>query len=246
MTGLMNQVKFDFKRKYLRNKPFIFFNLLMPIGFYLLFTKVMNTGMPTGFAKQYAVSMIVYSVVITEIFSLARLIVEDRENKFQQFSALVPARSVNYFISIGLIVTLMNLTTTIIIQIIAIAINHAHISVMQFLITCGLVVVGQIPLAIFGSLLGTIVQGKNIDVVGNLLAFPLAIISGLWWPLQLLPHVAQIIGQYLPTYALAQMMQAGITGQPLSVDYILNICAWSIGLMLLLIIIKKRKYNALM
>lgn len=241
MNGLLNQVVFDAKRKYLRNKAFVFFNLLMPVGFYLLFTKVVGHGMPSGFAKQYAASMITYSILITQIFTLARSLVEDRENKFQRFYSLVPAKITNYFISISIVVSAMTITSAILVQLIAIMVNKVDISSSAFVSTCIVALIGQLPLLIFGFIIGSIVRGKNIDVVSNLLLFPLAIVSGLWMPLNTFPTLAQKIGQHLPTYALGQLINNAMTQTKFAESNIVNLIIWTVILMVVLSVITLKR-----
>ncbi|MFT8502213.1 MAG: ABC transporter permease, partial [Lacticaseibacillus paracasei] len=47
MKTLLAQLAFDGKRLVVRNSSFIFFSLLMPAGFYLLYTKMMISGSAT-------------------------------------------------------------------------------------------------------------------------------------------------------------------------------------------------------
>ena len=44
MKTFLAQLAFDGKRLVVRNVSFIFFSIIMPTGFYLLFTKIMASG----------------------------------------------------------------------------------------------------------------------------------------------------------------------------------------------------------
>ena len=57
---MIKQVKFNFKRIILRNPSFLFFDILIPVMFYLLFTKVMSSNDPS-FERDYLVSMMIYA-----------------------------------------------------------------------------------------------------------------------------------------------------------------------------------------
>lgn len=73
MKTLGYQISFNTKRIFLRNFTYSFFTILMPIGFYVLFTKVLVSGTAAQelvFAKQYLGSMIVYSVLINAMFGI--------------------------------------------------------------------------------------------------------------------------------------------------------------------------------
>ncbi|CAH0416898.1 ABC transporter permease [Periweissella fabaria] len=241
MTALINQFTFDFKRDYLRNKSFVFFNLLMPAVFYLLFTKILLKQAPTVFLQSYAISMLVYSISITAFFSLARLLNEDQANNFQELLTLMPASRKSYFISLGLLTTIMNLTAALLILFLAIGVNHINITIGQIWLTLVAVILVQIPILLAGAIIGLIVRSKNIDAVGNLLVFPLAIISGLWWPINMLPTWVQGIGKLTPQYLMSDVIIKVLTQHGAILNSGLKLGGWFIIFMIGLAVIQKRK-----
>lgn len=78
MKTVMTQTKMDFKRAYLRNPRFAFFSLLMPIGFYLLFTKVMNQGLVSNVSIYSTwLAATTYSLILSNAFTLSTLLYND-------------------------------------------------------------------------------------------------------------------------------------------------------------------------
>ena len=99
MKTLLAQLAFDGKRLVVRNSSFIFFSLLMPAGFYLLYTKMMISGSATEikyFNISYMDQMIVYSILINAFFSIASILKRDRDKGFTTFLRLSPHGTLPY------------------------------------------------------------------------------------------------------------------------------------------------------
>lgn len=69
------QSKFNFKRIILRNPNFLFFDILIPVLFYLLFTKILSDDM--GFKRDYLVSMMIYANLLGSVLTVANTLVND-------------------------------------------------------------------------------------------------------------------------------------------------------------------------
>jgi ABC-2 type transport system permease protein len=67
-------------------------------------------------------------------------------------------------------------------------------------------VVGSVCFATMGLLLAIIVPANAAPGIVNLIYLPMSFMSGLWMPIQYLPHWLQRIAPVLPTYHLAQLM----------------------------------------
>ena len=51
MNKFIFQTKINFKRIVLRNKAFFFFDMLLPIVFYILYTKILVSNVPVSYLK---------------------------------------------------------------------------------------------------------------------------------------------------------------------------------------------------
>jgi ABC-2 type transport system permease protein len=65
-------------------------------------------------------------------------------------------------------------------------------------------VLGSLPFCILGLAIGAVAQANTAPAVVNTLYLPLAICSGLWFPIQVLPQALQNVAPWLPPYHLAQ------------------------------------------
>jgi ABC-2 type transport system permease protein len=66
-------------------------------------------------------------------------------------------------------------------------------------------VLGTVPFCALGLLIGTLVSGSAAPAVVNLIYMPLALLSGLWLPLRMLPDVLQKIAPVWPSWHLSQL-----------------------------------------
>lgn len=232
MRTWLVQLKFDGRRLILRNFSFQFFSILMPAGFYLLFTKVMVTGnVPTSFNLKYMASMMVYSGTINALFGIASILLRDRETGILQWSRLTPAGVKPYYLSIGCWSLLMNVLAVIVLGGIAVLVNQVDLSLGQWLSIGGIAILGQVPTLLLGVLLSFVSRAETLSVLSNVITFPMAIVSGLWWPISMLPNWLQPIGKLMPTYFVNDWLGRVATHGTLVKTDILGTGVWIVGLL---------------
>lgn len=231
MWPFFSQLKFDIKRLFIRNFSFLFFSLLMPAGFYLLFTKIMITG--TGdqvqkFNLTYMGSMIIYSGIISAIFGIASLLKVDRDIGFLCFLQLTPHKTKYYYCSLYTLIILINLIAVIILQALAVLLNGVKIDFYQIMLSMIVVIIGQLPMVLLGSCLSYLKKQETLNVVSNLIVFPLAIVSGLWWPLNIMPDWIQKIGKLMPTFFANDLLSAILLGNKIKLTNLIGMIIWII------------------
>jgi len=237
MNAWFERFKFDGRRLILRNFSFQFFSIVMPAGFYLLFTKVMVTGnVPDSFNVKYMGSMIVYSGTINALFGIAAFLQRDREAGVLQWCWLSPAGIRPYYLSIGCWSLLMNMLSVVVLGGIAIGVNGVSLSVAQWGAIAGIAILGQLSTMLLGVLMSFVERTETLSVLSNLITFPMAIISGLWWPIALLPNWLQPIGKLMPTYFINDWLGRVATHGTMVPADIFGTGAWMISLLLVVII----------
>lgn len=229
MKRLGKQFVFDVKREVLRNQSFLFFSVLMPAGFYLLFTKVMISGTKSemrGFAMSYMGSMVVYSGLISAFFGITALMMRDRKTGYLTRLSLSPTGLLPYYVSIGLLFVLINFAAFAVIGLLAVVLNGVNLTFLQWAWIVVIGLIGQVPLLIIGTMLSHLKREETLSVASNLLTFPMAIISGLWWPLSMLPRWVQIIGKLMPTYMTNHLLTAVMTNGKINGSDVIGLLAW--------------------
>jgi ABC-2 type transport system permease protein len=86
--------------------------------------------------------------------------------------------------------------------------------------------IGELPLFVIGLLISRVGREETLSVISNLLTFPVAIASGLWWPMTMLPQWLQVVGKALPTYRLNQLLNNIVANQHASGYDWLIIVSW--------------------
>jgi ABC-2 type transport system permease protein len=81
---------------------------------------------------------------------------------------------------------------------------------MQMLRLFGVDLFGVLPFCAFGLLLGTLVKGQAGPALVNMVYLPMAFLSGLWFPLSIMPKVLQQLAPIWPSYHLNQLALAGV------------------------------------
>lgn len=226
---MFNQLKFDLRRHFLRNSTYTFFTILMPMGFYLLFTKVMSQGSAAElatFAKTYLGSMAVYSLTINALFGVASILHEDRESRFVTRLSLTPAGTMPYYLSISTLVVLMNALSVLLLELAAILVNGVRLAPLVMLGSIVIAVLASLPLIALGVLYSYAPSQQTLSVMANLTAFPMAIISGLWWPISMLPSWAQHIGKLMPAYFGNDLLTRFLQQQSLPARDMMGLAAW--------------------
>ena len=98
-----------------------------------------------------------------------------------------------------------------ILTVIALTMGGVTLTGIEVVKMFGLSIVGSISFASMGFLLALLVPANAAPGIVNLIYLPMSFVSGLWIPIQYLPHWLQRIAPALPTYHLAQLM-LGIFG----------------------------------
>lgn len=244
MKTFKTQLAFDGKRLILRNFSYIFFSLLMPAGFYLLFTKVMVSGSSTQmkpFYVSYMDSMIVYSVLISALFGIAAILKRDRDQGLVTFLSLSAHGAFPYYLSVAFWMLMMSLFSVAVMGSLAVGINGVSLHFDQWLSLFGVVLIGQLPIMLIGIGLSYIRRYETRSLASNLITFPMAIVSGLWWPINMLPKWLQSIGELMPTYFVNQLLNQLTSRAKVDLTNLLGIVAWFVVTGLLVIVLSKHE-----
>lgn len=95
-------------------------------------------------------------------------------------------------------------------------------------------VLGALPFCALGLWLGTLIRGHGAPALINLVYLPMAFLSGLWFPLSILPRLLQKLAPLWPSYHLNQLSLSAVgfdAGAPW--PHVLVLCAFTAGFLLL-------------
>lgn len=234
MNKLFYQLSINFKRVILRNPAFFLFDVAMPIAFYLLFTNAMPASNTTAWKLDYLVSMVIYGILMGSIMTVSHVLSSDVNNHFTLFVKLSPFSQIAYYAEMIIIFEFLNILCTLGIGISGYAINNLEISARTWFSLLIVMPILSLPLILLGIAISLLKDSDTINAVTNLIVFPMAIASGLWWPISLLPHWLQQIGKLLPTYFISNIATDLIKHKSFSTNLILALLIWTIVIALII------------
>ncbi len=203
------------KQEYLINKRSVS-NLIMGIGmpicFFLLFTSIwasdetMSQEVIALWVRQYMVQMTAFASLSFAFFSLPYAFQEDRNGNrlriirhspiplWQYYASKIIGISVHFALAILAVFTVGHFA------------KGVNMSLNDWLISAGILFAGAICFMPFGALFAHIKSSQTLSVVANIFYMGLAVLGGLWIPVQTFPDFMQQLAKFTPTYHLNNLL----------------------------------------
>ncbi|MEZ7173296.1 ABC transporter permease [Sporosarcina sp. OR05] len=201
MSMFINETKTEVIRVF-RNPYFIFGSLVMPIVFYIIFTKVVNQGLEDAglWNKHFLMSIATFSIMGSAILTLGLRMIQERNEGWTTYLRVTPLPSAVHFIAKMIGQSTVHALTILMIFLSGVIINGVSMTAVEWIL-CGVwILLGSIPFLALGVLVGTMQKVDLASSVSNILYILLAITGGMWMPMEVLPKAIQAIGTWLPAY----------------------------------------------
>jgi ABC-2 type transport system permease protein len=197
----MNQCRIEMLRM-LRNPYYIFWSLFMPIIFYVIFTKVVNTDAPDKalWNAHFLMSVTTFSVMGSAIMTLGIRMVQERSEGWTTFVKVTPLSGTVYFIAKMIGQSMIHVFSIVVIFIAGVLLNGVSLSAFEWMMSGLWILLGSLPFLGIGVLVGTMKRVDTAGGVSNILYMLLAITGGMWMPMEVLPKTIQSIGVWLPAF----------------------------------------------
>ncbi|MNO75887.1 ABC-2 family transporter protein [compost metagenome] len=226
----------------IRNPYYVFWSLLMPIMFYFIFTRVVNTGSddPT-WSAHYLMSMATFSVMGSAIMTLGIRLVQERTQGWTTFIRITPLPGSVYFFGKMFGQTMMHLFSVICIFVAGYFINGVSLSAGQWVLSGLWILFGSLPFLAIGTLVGAMKRVDTASGVSNVIYMALAVAGGMWMPIEILPRVMQKIGHWLPSYNYGNGAWEIVRGSAPQWSNVLILLGYLVVFMLLSVYIRKKQ-----
>lgn len=199
----LREAKYEFLRV-LRTPAFSIPTLVFAPMFYLLFGVLLNRG-NTGAASYLMATYSVFGVIGPGLFGFGVGLAIDRERglltlkRVQPVPAMAPllakvAMAMIFAACIGAILLTLGVT-----------LGGVRMTLSQSVLLLCVDVLGTMPFCALGLLIGAWVNGNAAPALVNLIYMPMALLSGLWLPLKMLPAVVEQIAPLWPAWHLGQL-----------------------------------------
>jgi len=227
-TGLVNLPFLAIElRRLLRNRRTLIFTLIMPPAFFLIFgTAQEYKTTSVGHANVTAwimVSMALYGAMLATTGGGASVSVERAQGWTRQLR-LTPLRPATYVTTKVVVAMVLGLISALVVTAVGLA-SGADGDAGRIALAVALAWVGSAVFAAFGLFMGYLLPAENVmQILGPVLAL-MAFAGGLFVPLGdgLFADIAKVV----PTYGLAEIVRAPLTGDGVSVWAVVNVLGWA-------------------
>lgn len=238
MNKFLNQTWINIKRIILRNKRFALFDVLMPIIFYVLFTKAMPMMDQGSWAKDFLISMIIYANLLGSIITVANNLTTDKAGGFLTFVTLSERSKAYYYASMGIVFWILNLLSTALVLVVGILTSGIKFTGAELSYLIVILPLTCVPLVLLGIICSMVGDNNASSGMANLIVFPMAMISGLWWPISEMSSWLQRIGEVMPTYAIQKMANQALN-QQFAGGQLVSILIWTIALIFVIMLVNR-------
>ncbi|GAB3479951.1 ABC transporter permease [Amycolatopsis cihanbeyliensis] len=198
----------DELRAILREPTALFFSILMPVAFFALFVSIFGNR-PVGGDVPNGTRMVAtfgtFAVLAVTMLNPGITVAQDREIGWLR-AKRVSAVPVGLTLTAKLVAALPYAAGVLAVLAVTAALTGSlQASVGELLRIGGVLVLGSLPFALLSLAVGFRARANTAAAVLNAVLLPLAVLSGLWMPLEILPGFVEHLAPYLPTYHLAQL-----------------------------------------
>lgn len=199
----LREARYEFMRV-LRTPAFSVPTLVFAPMFYLMFGVLLNRG-STGAASYLMATYSAFGVMGPGLFGFGVGLAMDRERGLLTLKRVQPVpasavllakvgMSMIFAVCIGAMLLTLGIT-----------LGGVDMNASQIVRMLCVDVLGVMPFCALGLLLGTMLNGNAAPAVVNLIYMPMALLSGLWLPLHMLPSVVEKIAPLWPAWHLGQL-----------------------------------------
>lgn len=206
-------------RRALRNRRYVMFAIAFPVLFYLLYTGVLSGaaadpnadvgGIP--WRTYFMVSMATYAALAAAIGG-AIVIAHDRASGWTRQLRVTPLPPVAYVAGKLLVSYVVTVPAIAAVMVAGLAVNHVDLPPVAWAQLFVSLVVGSLPFAALGLLIGYVTDTNSAQGAMMLSIFGLAILGGLWAPISSFPDTVATIGRMLPSFRLADLGRDAVAG----------------------------------
>ena len=201
-TFLKTEIKIMF-----RKKLYLFMSIFLPVAFYLLFTSLLDLPEEAKkpFYKEYMYSMTVFSLMNFCMMSFPLDMIEERNNGWYKHLMSTPLKPVHYYLAKVLKTMCQFLVAIIIIFMVAHFYKNVNMEFINWILSSVVLWIGASLFLTFGLVIAQFNDIQKASSVANLLNIAMAIVGGLWFPVNTFPNWLQVISKKMPTYHLKQI-----------------------------------------
>ncbi len=180
--------------------------LVLPALFYGFF----GLSQPHASPNVLMASFAAYAVLSVAFFQFGVGIALDRIDPWESYLRTLPVASRTRFAGRVLSALVFALGSAAIVIVVALVARPVSLSPERWLLLVLSLLVGSVPLALFGIALGYWISPKGALPVANVLYLSTAYVGGLWTGPRRLPAGLEHVGRFLPTHQWGDLVWAAV------------------------------------
>lgn len=195
-----------------RQPGFVLPAIAFPLGFYLLFGLLMPRRGSFDGASWFFATYGTFGVIGPALFAFGASLASEREAGWLDLKRVAPLPLGALLLArIGLSVVFAVLIFTLM-STLAYFAGGVRLPAGNWLGLGLLLTFGTLPFCALGLLIGSLASGRSAAGWVNLIYLPMGALSGLWFPLFMMPQLMQKLAFVFPAYHLGQLALA-VSGQ---------------------------------
>jgi ABC-2 type transport system permease protein len=211
-SAYLGDIRFEFLKS-LRTPAFSVPTLFFPIMFYVLFGILLGSMRGNGTLAQYTFATYgVFGAMGPGLFGFGVSLAIEREQGLLTLKQALPQPPGSYLFARAVMAMLFVAVISVLLLILAVFVANVPLTFVQAVKIFTINVLGTLPFCAIGLAVGSWVSGQAAPAIVNLIFLPMAFLSGLWLPLQMLPKFISDIAPIWPAYHLAQIALQTVDG----------------------------------
>ncbi len=201
----VKEIKYEFLKLF-RTRSFSLAVIGFPVMFYI-FLGLANRGEQGGvdFSKYLLAGYACSGMISAALYGVGVGMASERAAGWLELKRASPMPPLAYLIAKCVTAQVFGVIVVAVLLLLNLAVGHAHLSPAEAALLLLMPFAGAVPFAAMGLLIALIVPPNAASGIVNLIYMPMAVMSGLWIPLSMLPHWLRTIAPVLPAYHLSQI-----------------------------------------
>ncbi len=219
--------------RYLRNPGFLLPIILFPNVFFVMFGLVLNHGNDEA-ARYMLASYSSFGVIAPGLFGFGVSLALERDSGLLTLKRALPMPPGAYLLGKMLMAVCVASVVGALLLALALGLAHASLNAAQVASLLVVDALGVLPFCALGLWVGTLLKGQGAPGLLNMIYLPMAFLSGLWFPLSMMPKLLQQLAPIWPSYHLNVLAQRAVgftTGA--AWPHVLVLLGFTIGFLLL-------------
>ncbi len=203
LSVYLTEARFEFIRM-LRMPMFALPALVFPAMFYTLFGILMGHGkaeMSTYLLATYSI----FGVMGPGLFGFGVSVALEKDQGWLKWRRAVPALPGAYFVSKMVMALIFALIIFIELALLSSTFGGVDLSALQWSQLLIISLLSSLPFCAMGLVIGILVNGQAAPAIVNFIYLPMAFLSGLWLPINMLPKFLGTLAPIWPSYHAAQI-----------------------------------------